>query len=389
MRIVHTSDWHAGRLWKTRDRLDELEATLDHLGGYVTSEKVDLLLMTGDVFDHGAPSADAERVVFDFFKRVGLAKVQTVVIAGNHDSPRRMAAWGALTQLVNVFVIERARSPRDGGVLELHTHAGERAVVAALPFADVGDLVSALELADESASRAAYAQRLSEMFSALAGRFHHEAVNLMLAHTHIEGAVLAHSERQVHVGEQWAGTAQSLPDKAHYVALGHIHKPQPVKAPCPARYAGSPMQLDFGEIGDEKSFVVIEAEPRVMAKVQTLPYRGAKPLLDLRLSLEELERDAAKLRDAGWLRLTIPLAAPRLGLSTEVRRHVPNAVEIKIDLPKAEEASLAVDREKLTERERFEAYLLEANGAVNRELVDAFEKLRLELSAAERDEASS
>lgn len=375
-------------MWKTRDRLNELAATLDYLGGYITGEKIDLLLMTGDVFDHGAPSADAERVVFDFFKRVGLAKVQTVVIAGNHDSPRRMAAWGSLTQLVNVFVVERARSAKDGGVLELQTQAGERAVVAALPFADVGELVSALELADESVSRAAYAQRLAEMFSALAGSFHHDAVNLMLAHTHIDGAVLAHSERQVHVGEQWAGTAQSLPDKAHYVALGHIHKPQVVKAPCPARYAGSPMQLDFGEVGDEKSFVVIEAEPRVMAKVEAVPYRGAKQLLDVRCSLEELERDAEKLREAGWLRLTIPLAAPRLGLSAEVRKHVPNAVEIKIDVPKTQDAGPSVDREKLTERERFEAYLLEANGAVNRDLVDAFEKLRLELSDAARDGAS-
>ncbi len=71
MKIVHTSDWHAGRVWKNISRLDELEACLDHLADYVERESVDLLLVTGDVFDSGAPAARAERTVFRFFKRIG------------------------------------------------------------------------------------------------------------------------------------------------------------------------------------------------------------------------------------------------------------------------------------------------------------------------------
>jgi DNA repair protein SbcD/Mre11 len=70
MRIVHTSDWHAGQLWKSRNRLDEFEAILDDLGGFIEHERVDLLLVSGDIFDVGAPTAEAERVVFRFLRRL-------------------------------------------------------------------------------------------------------------------------------------------------------------------------------------------------------------------------------------------------------------------------------------------------------------------------------
>jgi exonuclease SbcD len=89
MLIVHTSDWHAGRLWKGIDRLCELEAVLENLGDFIERELVDLLLMSGDVFDNRGPSAAAERAVFRFFRRVGMAGTKTAVIAGNHDDPER------------------------------------------------------------------------------------------------------------------------------------------------------------------------------------------------------------------------------------------------------------------------------------------------------------
>src|SRR5438552_2497222 len=102
MRIVHTSDWHAGRIWKNLDRLAELSVVLDNLANFLGSERVDLLLMSGDVFDNTAPSAEAEREVFSFFKRIGSAGIQSVVIAGNHDNPARVEAWGTLAELVGV-----------------------------------------------------------------------------------------------------------------------------------------------------------------------------------------------------------------------------------------------------------------------------------------------
>src|SRR5262249_46446014 len=150
----------------------------------------------------------------------------------------------------------------------------------------------------------------------LTARFRSDAVNLLMAHTHLDGAVLAQSERRVHLGEEWSATAQVLPSTAHYVGLGHIHKPQRIEAaPSPACYAGSPLQLDFGEIGEEKSFVVIAAEPGRPARIERVPYAGGKSLHDVRKTLAVLDREAEQLRALGWLRVTVPLETPDIDLN--------------------------------------------------------------------------
>jgi DNA repair protein SbcD/Mre11 len=342
MLIVHTSDWHAGRVWKGIDRLTELEAVLEHLGDFIERERVDLLLMSGDVFDSRGPSAAAERAVFRFFRRVGKAGTKTAVIAGNHDDPARLEAWGMLAELVDVATVARPRAADQGGVIESIVRSGERAVIAAIPFAKTSDLVSALELAaDDTLAYQRYAEQMGRIVELLTARFRPDAVNLLMAHTHLDGAVLAGSERQVHLGDEWAATPQALPSAAHYVALGHIHRPQQIHAaPSPTYYAGSPLQLDFGEVDEEKSFVVIRAETGQPARIERVPYSGGKPLNEIRMTLAELERDAERLRGSGWLRVTVPLDAPDFDLNRKVRQLLGGAaVSVDYELPEHEDAT--------------------------------------------------
>ncbi len=178
MRIVHTSDWHAGRIWKGRDRLDELQAILDEIASFIEHDNVDVLLVSGDVFDSGAPAAAAERTVFRFFRRVGAAGAKTVVIAGNHDSAARLEAWGTLTELVEVYAVARPRSADGGGLVKFDTRSGGRAIVAAIPWAPVRDIVTALELAsDETVARQRYADWMKLIVDNLRAGFRGDAVN--------------------------------------------------------------------------------------------------------------------------------------------------------------------------------------------------------------------
>ncbi len=381
MRIVHTSDWHAGRVWKGKKRLPELTAALDHLAEFIVREKVDLLLHSGDVFDSGVPAAEAERTVFRFLKRVGEAGTRSVVIAGNHDSPARLEAWGLLTELVGCHVVARPALPADGGVVELETAGGERAVVAAVPFAGARTLVRALELAhDEAAAHVTYADRMRRILEVVSEPFRADAVNLLVAHAYLSGAILSRSERRVHVGEEWAIEPAALPEAAHYVALGHIHRPQRVEGAgtVPAHYAGSPLQLDFGEVGEEKSFLLIEAEAGKPAhRVEQIPYRGTTPLVDHRATLSELEAEADRLRDAGWLRVTVPLAVPDPDVNGKVRRLLPNAVVVRVELPAAE-AEGEADRPppETSAPEVFAAYFRrQHNRPPEPELIAAFREL--------------
>ncbi|MEM7581896.1 MAG: exonuclease SbcCD subunit D [Acidobacteriota bacterium] len=344
MRIVHTSDWHAGKAWKGKKRLPELQAVLDGLVTFIEEEAVDLLVMSGDVFDTGAPSAEAEQVVFRFFKRLGGIGVPSVVIAGNHDSPRRFDAWGILTELVDCHVVSTPQPAGQGGTLDLKLASGERVIVAAIPFANVRSLVAAEELvSDDQRARGTYGDQMLRLFEQAAAAFRPDAVNLLTAHTFVEGSVVSGSERKVHVGREWAMRATLLP-RAHYVALGHVHKPQDVRGfGCPATYAGSPLQLDFGEVGEEKSFVVIDAEAGGEASVRRVAYEGGRPLVDIRATFEELEADVERLRAAGWLRVTVPAAEPASSLdadvNSKVRRLLPNAVVVKVEMPVIETAT--------------------------------------------------
>jgi exonuclease SbcD len=366
MLIVHTSDWHAGRLWKGIDRLDELEAVLANLGDFIERERADLLVMTGDVFDTRGPSAAAERAVFRFFRRVGRARTKTVVIAGNHDDPLRLDAWGTLAELVDVTTVSRPRRADQGGIVEHEARSSQRAIIAAVPFAKTSELVSAVQMAEgDTQAHQRYSEGMRGIIGHLATRFRSDAVNLLLAHTHLDAAVLAGSERRVHLGEEWAATAQVLPSTAHYVALGHIHRPQRIEAaPSPTCYAGSPLQLDFGEIGEQKTFVVVTAEPGRPARVERVPYEGGKTLHDIRMTLVELEREAERLREAGWLRVTVPIESPDADLNRKVRQLLGTAaVAVDYVLPERAEGSTTMVKHGLEPAELFGLYYEGAHGA--------------------------
>jgi len=337
MKIVHTSDWHVGRRWKGIQRLDELEAVLDHLAAFIEEHSIDLVLHTGDVFESRNPPAEAEQLVNRFLVRVGRTGAQMIVIAGNHDDPLRLDARSLLTEFVNVQILGRPRPATRGGARTLETRCGETAVVAALPFASPGAWVSALDIAgDELSARRQYARMFEHAVRDLGGAFRQDAVNLLMAHTHLEGALFGESERRVHIGEDWAASPKALPSTASYIALGHIHKPQQIDGPVPAYYAGSLLQMDFGEAGEEKSFVVVTASPGEPATVEHVPYEGGLPLVDLRATLAELEETAAELR-TGWLRVTVPLTEKDPDLNRKVRELLPNALVVRAELPEPEE----------------------------------------------------
>jgi exonuclease SbcD len=310
---------------------------LDHLAAFIEEHSIDLVLHTGDVFESRNPPAEAEQLVNRFLVRVGRSGARMLVIAGNHDDPLRLDARSLLTESINVQILGRPRPASRGGTRIVETRCGEKAVVAALPFASPGAWVSALDLAGEEASaRSKYARMFERAVQDLCAPFRRDAVNILMAHTHIEGAAFGESERRVHIGEDWAASPEALPSKASYVALGHIHKPQKIDARAPAYYAGSLLQLDFGEAGEEKTFAFVTASPGQRATVEHVPYQGGVPLVDLRASLAELEETADRHR-TGWLRVTVPLTERDPDLNRKVRELLPNALVVRAELPEGEE----------------------------------------------------
>src|SRR5262245_261584 len=117
MRFLHTGDWHVGKPLRGRSRTDEYAAALDEVHRIAVEARVDAVLIAGDVFDSAAPPPEAERLVYDFLARLIPEDIACVLIAGNHDHPKRLGALARLVEGLRIFVRSEARPAADGGVV--------------------------------------------------------------------------------------------------------------------------------------------------------------------------------------------------------------------------------------------------------------------------------
>jgi exonuclease SbcD len=207
-----------------------------------------------------------------------------------------------------------------------------------------------------------------------------DAVNLLAAHAMVAGGVLGGGERSAHTIFQYALPASAFPASLHYVALGHLHRTQSVPAACPAWYAGSPLQLDFGEEADAKAVLVVEATPGAPATVRQVPLTSGRNLRTVRGSMLELRALAGEVGD-DWLRVEVDEPA-RAGLAEEVREVLPNAVQVSARPVEAAEARERAPRLGRSPDELFAEYLAEQDVDDPR-LVTLFRELHDELSEAD------
>ncbi|MGB9660826.1 MAG: metallophosphoesterase family protein [Moorellaceae bacterium] len=397
MRILHTSDWHLGRTLEGRSRLPEQREFVDELCALVEAEDVHLVLLAGDVFDSFNPPAEAENLFYEALERLaGGGRRAIVVIAGNHDSPERLRAASplALTHGISLigYPLETVPPGRGkGGVervasgpgwLELKIPGCEHhAVIGTLAYpseARLNELLSP-ELGD-SPLQTAYSERVKAILEGMAAHFRPDTVNLMVSHLFISGGRESESERPIQLGGTLAVAAQALPATAHYVALGHLHRPQSVEAAAaPCRYAGSPLAYSFSEADQQKEVVIVEVLPGRKASWRSVPLHCGWPLkMWCASSLEEFFnwcRDERNLRC--WVDLEIRAQEPLSPREVaEIRRHHPGVVNIKVLLPETEALDLARRRQALSLEEQFRLFAARQLGSdPPQELIDLFLEL--------------
>lgn len=328
MRILHTSDWHVGRTIRGRSRADEHRAVLAEIAAIARSEEADLVLVAGDLFDSAAPLPESEHIVWSALLALGEV-ADVVLVAGNHDNPSRLAAVKPLLDLTNVHVRAFPAPPDQGGVLQLRTRAGQEAMVALLPFLSQRSIVKADELMTMDAAQhvGQYTERCRRIVSQLTAPFRPGAVNVVLTHLTVVGGTLGGGERSAHTVFDYFVPPQIFPPSAHYVALGHLHRAQQIPGPCPIWYCGSPLQLDFGETGQDKFVLIVDADADTPAQVRRVPLTRGRRLRTLTGTLEELAGHPPD--EDSYLRVVAHEPA-RAGLAEEVRALFPNAVEVVV-----------------------------------------------------------
>lgn len=389
MRLLHTADWHLGRTLEGRDRLSEHEQFFDELQEIVVDQKVDAILMAGDVFDSVNPPARAEELFYESMARLSNnGNIPILVIAGNHDHPDRLGAARTLIQKQGITILGYPIMEK----VRIHVPGrGQFLNVAALPYPSESRLrESFVGEGDELALREAYDEKVQWIFQQLTKDFSPNDINVAMSHLFVAGGSSTESERPIEVGGAYTIRAVNLPDNVQYTALGHLHRPQEVKrAPKLARYSGSPLAFSFSEAGYAKSVTIVNAEPGGEAAAEEIPLRSGKPLVRWKAvnGLPQVFQWMDEKRDVNaWIELEVHMEeTPSMEEIHQMKKAYPGLLTIRPVFPEEQIAATTEASKQVPIDELFKRfYARQTGGAVAEdELVSLFLELINEEEAGE------
>lgn len=339
MKVLHTADWHLGQQFHGFDRDAEHRFFLEWLCNTLKEEQIDLLLLSGDVYDNGNPSASSMSLFYDFLAKAYRAcpGLQTIIIAGNHDAAGRLQAPNPLLNALSVQVIGvPARSTEaEGGldysqlVLPVRDAQGQvRAWCVAMPFLKSSDYRWGLSYAEGVGQ--CYAQAFAY---ARAQRQPGQAI-LAMGHLHANGASATADEKE-HERSIMGGVEQIstdvFPQEVAYTALGHIHRAQALGGRDNVRYAGTPVPMSFSErhykhqvvcfkLEGEQAADIRAIEVPTLSEVALLPEKPAllAEVLAKIAALPDVSQEADETYHPPYIKVQVLLEGPQPGLHAQV-----------------------------------------------------------------------
>ena len=252
MKILATSDWHLGNLFHGNDRLPEHKHFLKWLLGQIAEQKPDALLIAGDIFDNGNPSAAAQTVYYEFLADATqlCPNMQVIITAGNHDSASRLEAPRPLLTRYHVEIRGNVRKiwqqsnwlySFDDLIIPVTNEQGEEVIILAVPF-----------LRSDVVQNTSYSQGVNiflRELTAEARKKHPGRKCIMMAHMYAKGSDIAKKDasEKIVIGGQEEVDLEGWNDHPDYMTCGHIHKRQHIWNTDWARYTGSTLPMSFAE----------------------------------------------------------------------------------------------------------------------------------------------
>lgn len=317
MKILHTSDWHIGSTLYGRKRYDESEQFLHWLVETIKNQSIEALLVAGDIFDTSTPSNTAQELYYRFLNEVSRTTCRHVIVTGgNHDSPSFLDAPKALLKAFNIYVVGSVAEREEAEVLVLNdADNNPEVIVCAIPFLRDRDV-------RQSSEGESYRYKENRLIEGIVSHYQkvcEEACKernelgkslpiIGMGHLFIAGSSIykrsgeASGERDLYVGNLGQVSADRLPS-FDYFALGHLHIPQKVAGRETIRYSGSPMAMNFDEIHQQKSVVLIDIDDQHI-DVQTIPVPAFRQFEQIKGDWDSIEASLRRLKEesfAGWV----------------------------------------------------------------------------------------
>ncbi len=294
MKILHTADWHIGKLLEGKSRLEEQKIVLEQFVSIADTTDADVICIAGDVFDNGHPSAGAEMLLYHTLKELSKQGQRLVVlISGNHDQPSRLEAIVPLAREHGIIIYgtPKTRIPSgkygnfeieslEEGVFSFSCK-GEKAIFACVPYVSEKTLNEVLYREEDSDEKRAadYAEKIGELFQKRAVWYEEDTINILMSHVFTLGCKKDGSEQGLMLGNSYLLPPEVFPEKAQYVALGHVHRPQKVVGSHGRiRYSGSPLPYRLQEMVIAKQCSLVTLHPHEEAVVQEIYFDNPKPI---------------------------------------------------------------------------------------------------------------
>ena len=392
IRILHTADWHLGQTFFGYDRVEEHTHFLQWLVRELKENKIDVLLIAGDIFDVSNPSAASQHMFYRFIRQVTEEnpKLQLVVVAGNHDSAARLEAPLPLlqemrTEIRGIVRRHEGEIDYDHLIVELKNSEGEvEALCLAVPFLRQGDYPVVTTDGNP------YAEGVKELYARLQERALQRrkdgqalvAVGLLQA-TGSEIAERDFSERTI-IGGLECVSPDAFTEQIAYTALGHIHSPQNVGKGM-VRYCGTPLKYSFSETDQEKTITVVEMEEKGMLKIRLLPLKPFRDMRKLRGTYMELTARSfyRDMNCEDYIQVTLTDEDDVPDGLQKLRVIYPNIMQLLYDNQRTRASSqidAVQDVEEKTELELFrEFYELQNNQPMMKQQEEFAEKLIREI----------
>lgn len=347
-RILHTSDWHLGVTCRGESRAADHDELIDEITMIASEARPDLIVHTGDLFDGARPGYDDMiRALLAVRRLSEIAPV--VVICGNHDSEGLLRVlaeavgdpgsdcWDPHSPCEQrIRFIPKPCLPESGAVATYEVTDGPDIRLGCLPFVHANRLIVGFD--ELGVGNATYAEKIrllaAEISRSVLENFDHTTqVAVWASHLHVEGARLS-SERQIHVSAAYSADTAHLNAAYGYLAFGHIHRPQDLPGGR-GRYAGSILEVDFGEEAEDKVIVLADLRPATYPTITPIALTSGRRLLRPRGTLEEIAAKADAIGNA-ICEVTVdpdpsdPEGADLRSLAAAVREALPRATVVGV-----------------------------------------------------------
>lgn len=376
MKFAHVADLHIGKRVHDFSMLEDQRYILDQMLGIFVEQKVEGVLIAGDVYDKTVPSAEAVQLFDDFITRLAKKRIPVYMISGNHDSAERLSFGAKLFESSDIFISQVYDGEMKRIVLEDQYGL---VYVYLLPFLKPATVRHALQRDDINTYEEGVVAALQECKIDTAQR------NVLVAHQFVTGAGRSDSE-EVSVGGLDNVDGEVFED-FDYVALGHIHRPQKVGRET-LRYSGTPLKYSFSEADHNKSVTIVELRKKGNVEISTVPLVPRRDMRKMRGTYMEVTAQESYTAEnrMDYLQITLTDEEDVPGALQKLRTVYPNLMRLEYDNKRTREnreVQAVEAQEQKSELELFgEFYELLNNEPMKEEQTEFVEKLIQDLKEA-------